>query len=116
MDDLIDQDLSKLKLEHLNACRMYLQVTTLAEITDHSGTELLPNVFLTANQTAPAGLAGISSSKLKWPTVHCPSTACWRLWTTTLQTIYTGSTKGTRLTVPLGPWTAHYDTVRFWHW
>jgi len=116
MDDLIDQDFPKLKLEQLNACRMYLQVTMLTEITDHLGIELLPHVFLTTHQLAPIRLAGISSSKLKWPTVHCPSTTCWRLWTVTLQIIYMGSTKGTRLTSPLGPWSDHYNTTRFWHW
>ncbi len=47
---------------------------------------------------------------------YCPSLTCWRIWTTTICTIYTGSAKGTKLTQPLGPWLPSYDETRFWHW
>jgi len=46
MNDFIDHDFPTHKLVKLNACRMYLQVTTLAEITDHTGEELLPQALL----------------------------------------------------------------------
>ncbi len=117
MEDLLDQDLPRFKLERLNACRMYLQVTTLAEITDHTGFELLPQALTNQRQATPTGLTSISYSKLKWPRINCPSAACWRLWTATIRTIYTGSARGTRLNQPLGPWyEAHHATVRYWNW
>jgi len=46
MEDFNDQNFQRNQLERLNTCRMYLQVTTLAEITDHTGTELLPQVIV----------------------------------------------------------------------
>jgi len=116
MEDFNDQNFQRNQLERLNACRMYLQVTTLAEITDHTGTELLPQVLVQRSHGYPKGLGNISSSTLQWPHMHCPSPACWRFWTTTICSIYTGSAKGMRLHQPLGPWLKTYDTTRFWHW
>jgi len=116
MNDFVDQDFPSHKLAKLNACCMYLQVTTLAEIVDHTGEELLPQALSTRDNPTPKGLLNISRSTLQWPTVALPSTTCWRLWTTTVQTIYTGSRTGTRLQQQLGNWETTYDTYRFWHW
>jgi len=116
MEDFLDQSFPQYKLEHLNACRMYLQVTTLSEITDHTGTELLPQVLSSRHSVTPVGLTAISSSTLQWPNVHLPSPACWKLWSTTISSIYTGDTRGTRLTTLLGAWLDTHTTIRFWHW
>jgi len=45
MEDCMEQNYSTVQLEQINACRMYLKVTTLAKITDHMGTKLLPQAF-----------------------------------------------------------------------
>jgi len=90
MDDLADQNLPKYQLERLNACRMYLQVTTLLEIMDHTGSVLLPHILSSPACPTPQGLEDISSSTLQWPQTHLPSPACWRLWTKTICSIYTG--------------------------
>jgi len=95
---------------------MFLQVTTLAEITDHTGTTLLPQALLTARALQPKGLSNISTSTITWPLVAVPSPACWRLWSTTIRTMYTGSKNGNRLQQTLGPWLPTYDRHRFWHW
>jgi len=95
---------------------MYLKVTTLAELTDHTGTQLLPQVLLTPRATHPKGLLNISSSTLQWPTIVLPSLSCWRLWSVTIRTVYMGSKTGSRLQQPLGPWLPTYETHRFWHW
>jgi len=116
MSDFVDLNLHRHQLEKLNACRMFLQVTTLAELTDHTGTILLPHILLTARHLQPKGLLNISSSHLQWPRVATPSTTCWRLWSTTIRTLYTGSKNGTRLQQPLGPWLPDYDKHQFWHW
>jgi len=95
---------------------MYLQVTTLSEITNHTGTELLSQILMTKPSECPKGLLNISYSTLQWPLVNCPSLACWRLWTSTIRTLYTSDPKGTKLTQPLGGWLCTHDQYRFWHW
>jgi len=95
---------------------MYLQLTTLAEITDHTGTELLPQVLLPPAAQQPKGLGNISQSTLQWPMIAIPSKACWKLWTSTLRSTYIGSKQGTRLQQPLGAWLSTYETNRFWNW
>ncbi len=116
MDALMDLNYTTMQLRQINACRMYLQITMLAEMTDHTGTILLPQVVnATPNQT-PQGLDTISHSLLDWPTVHNPSTQCWKLWTRTIQTVFTGSPKGTRLHQPLGAWLGTHSNHRFWQW
>jgi len=95
---------------------MYLQVTTLSEITDHTGAELLPQILSSRNKVTLAGLAEISSSTLQWLHVHLPSPACWKLWTNTICSIYMGNTHGTCLTNSLGAWLNTHTTTWFWHW
>jgi len=95
---------------------MYLQVTTLAEITDNTGAALLPQILTDYHHPIPKGLTNISYSRLQWPQVHLPSAQCWRLWLRTLSTIYTGSPTGTRLIAKLGPWMNNHHVNRFWHW
>jgi len=84
MEDFRDQGLPRYQLERLNACRMYLAVTTLAEITDHTGVELLPQILSSPTKPTPPGLTNISLSTLCWPNVHLPTITCWKLWTKTI--------------------------------
>jgi len=116
MDDFVDLNLQRNQLEKLNACRMFLQVTTLAELTDHTGTTLLSQAFLTPRTSHPKGLLNISASTLQWPHVAMPSLPCWRLWSTTIRTLYTGTRTGSCLQQSLGPWLSTYNQHRFWHW
>jgi len=116
MEDCADQNYLTLKLEQLNACRMYLQVTTLAEISDHMGTELLPQAFPRSTQLSPTSVDTISMSLLQWPQVATPLSACWRIWSNTIHTLYTGSQNGTRLQRLLGAWLPTYAQQRFWKW
>jgi len=116
MEDFLDQGLSSSQLEQLNACHMFLQVTTLSEITDHTGTEILPHVLTNRMHPDMRGLGSTSFSTLQWPHIHPPSTACWRLWTSTICSVYAGSTKNTRITMPLGAWLPAHATTCFWHW
>jgi len=52
---------------------MYHLVTTLSEIADHTGLELLPQILMLKLHKPPKGLLNISYSTLRWPLVHCPS-------------------------------------------
>jgi len=67
MDDFLDNGLPCFKLEPLNACCMYLYVTMLAEISDHIGEELLPQILASPTCPISKGLTNISSSSLHWP-------------------------------------------------
>jgi len=103
-------------MKQLNACRMYLQVTTLAEITDHTGQTLLPHALSSATNPTPRGLSNISHSLLQWPQIALPSPICWRFWSKTICSIYTGTPKGMQLSQPLGRWHDTHSATRFWHW
>jgi len=104
------------QLEQLNTCRMYLQVTTLAEMTDRTSMHLLLQVLQTHGQTHPNGLDSISHSTLQWPQVCNPTTTSWNFWTQTICTLFMGSATGSRLHNPLGNWTSDYDMTHFWKW
>ena len=116
MEDFNDQSFSQIQLEWLNACCMYLQVTTLSKLTNHTGLELMLQILLLKPNEPPKGLLNISFSTLCWPLVHCPSISCWHFWTSTICNLCTGSAKGMQLTQPLGPWLNTYDKHHFWHW
>jgi len=53
MEDFIGLNLPRNKLEQLNGCQMYLQVTTLVEIMDHTSQTLLPHILSTACNPTP---------------------------------------------------------------
>ncbi len=116
MEAVSDMGLTPRQLEQINACRMHLRVTTLAELVDHTGTTLLPQSRSATKDTIPTGLHTISSSKLQWPNIHPPAKKSWKLWTTVLSNLFTGSPDGTRLQHPLGLWTTEYQAIRTWHW
>jgi len=116
MEALSDSNLNHSQLEQVNACRMFLQVTTLAEIVDHTGTTLLPQALKPTNREGPEGLSSLSDTKLHWPCVHQPSKASWSLWTRTICNLFASAPKGRKLQQPLGPWTPAYQAVRFWKW
>jgi len=91
MEAMNEFDLTTQQLEQINACHMFLQVTTLAEIVDHMGTMLLLHVLKPSNQEMPIGLSSLSTSNLQWPTIHPPSPTSWRLWNQTISNLFTGT-------------------------
>jgi len=116
MEAFEEMGLNTSQLEQLNACCMYLNITTLAEMSDHTGTTLLPQVLTSHPHSSPRGLLDTSTSTLMWPQIHCPSSASWKLWTKTVCNQFTGSNTGTRLTHPLGAWLPTYQKHQYWHW
>jgi len=116
MEAIKDIGLTLSQLQQINACRMYLNVTTVAKITDHTGAFLLPQALLKHPAQSPQGLQEISTSTLTWPCIHCPSMASWKLWTKTMCNLFTGSPSNLRLTTLLGAWTMEYQQYRRWHW
>jgi len=99
-------------LQVLNNFRLFLQVTTLAKVTNHASTHILPET-LHQNQLSPT-LASISVSNYNWPTQPNPSSSAWKIWTKVLQEQYTKPGPPTMLQQPLRPWTPQAATVRTW--
>jgi len=116
MEAIEDLGLTISQMEQINACRMFLKITTLAKITDHTSTSLLPQAFLKHPNQAPLGLQEISTSMLTWPRSHCPTKTSWKLWHTTICNLFTRSQSNMRLTNPLGVWTMDYQKHCWWHW
>jgi len=105
MEAIVDLGLLLSQLKQINACHMFLQVTTLAEMTDHMGTHILPQVLNKRGDTNPLRLDGISQSTLTWPWVCNPTTQTWNFWMQMICSLFTGSVMNTRLRHPLGEWT-----------
>jgi hypothetical protein len=84
-------------LKQMNACPIFLQVLSLADISDGSGYEILKG-----------SLQGIQHndrrSSYDWPKQLCPSAGAWRTWQSTLQALFCVTSKSTRLRQTLGPW------------
>ncbi len=97
----------------LNNCRLHLQVTTLAKISDHTGTKLLDGIFL-RGQEMPS-LQDISKSLFQWPYQPNPSKQAWKLWTRMIQTLYTNPGLTNQLKQTLGTWNMSAAATRTWH-
>jgi len=108
--------IEQLQLKQINACQMYLHITMIAEVTNHTSTKLIPQAFSSNSSAVPLGLSEISQSCLDWPTIHQPSKVRWKLWTKTMHSIYTGSNNGDHLQNPLRAWQTTYQTTQFWKW
>ena len=87
---------SKRKLEILNECRVYLQVTTLSDITSGNGHYLLDHIFQRNNPLQ-------SYSSLSWPCQGIPNERSWTIWNLALRQCFPTNWMR-RLVDPLGQW------------
>jgi hypothetical protein len=82
-------------LKRLNACHIFLQVITLADLTDRSGIHILP-----------CSLQGIRRNERRsyytWPHQIRPSSKAWRTWCKTICTQFWTTSASNRLRRPLG--------------
>jgi len=101
------------ELKTLNHCRLALQVTTLAEIADHTGHRLISEALIQGN-TLP-NLKAVSSSKHEWPCHPHPGKTAWKLWTTAIRQVFTKPGLPNQLKQPLGPWNPSAAFIRTWH-
>jgi hypothetical protein len=71
---------TKTETEMINACRLFLQATTVAEISNHQGTTVLRCAHLGKldEQKRPA-LHSLSKSLLQWPNQEYPSRKAWKI-------------------------------------
>ena len=97
------------ELGTINRCRVYLQVATLADITDGSGHYIAdPMLIGKPNQTFTSGFT--------WPNQGTPTKQEWAKWYLGLQLAIPVDNYG-RFLKPLGKWLVPWDKHQHrWHW
>jgi hypothetical protein len=105
------------KLRHINQCRLYLRVTTIAEISNGQGSEIMVGaIYGTSNPEGHPILHSIhSESTLNWPAQPKPPPQSWGIWKRFLTSIVTPQSR-TTLKQPLGEWLQNYNHQRNWHY
>ena len=108
MEDFMSYEPTKADLRRLNLCRLYLKVSTLSDITDTDGTNILRTCW---NGTKP------QPSPLLWPRQARPSNSAWRIWRKYLAKSYLQINDNHRpnrldlkLHSPLGDWIPSHHT------
>ena len=81
MDDIHQYTSSIHQLELLHACRLYLQVTFLSEITNLDGDTIIYGATIGQKQDLP-------TSKLKWINQRKPNKETWQVWKNSLLPMY----------------------------
>jgi len=115
MEDIWELHFSKAKAIQINSVRTYLKITFLSEITDHSGTTLLPQALEPQPPNNTFFHRTPNQSTLSWPTQPCPGKIAWRQWKEAILWMY-AKPNSTTLLKPLGHWTQHFDQDFDWTW
>jgi hypothetical protein len=105
---------NKQDLRKINNCRLYLQVHTLAEITDTDGIRILPEAFTGShcgNPTQPE-LWKYSKSTLRWPIQPKPPATAWKKWQYFLRQL---TKENLILKKPIGTINRSKATLRAWY-
>ena len=100
-------------LRRINNCRSFLRVTSLAEISNDSGTKLLKSVA--EKPVTAAWLDTVSTSHLQWAIQDCPGSSAWKTWFKFLKK-FTKSGNSRLLKEPLGNWYSTFADHRQWHY
>ena len=104
MELAINHNLSPSNIKQINNCRLYLQITSLAEMCNSEGTQLLPcAIHGHRDDNNNAILWQISTSTLKWPQQSYPPIKCWKIWKKFMQQLTKPGTCYI-LKKPLGHW------------
>jgi len=115
MEDIMALNLPKAKAIQVNSVRTYLQVNFLSEITDHSGTHILPHALLPQQSQSSFFHNNPNQSTLHWPRQPCPGNNAWKQWKEIVLWMY-AKPDSTDLLKPLGPWSPHYTQDYSWSW
>ena len=109
MDHLNSPNYTAQKLQHINACRLYLQVITLSDICNGQGSHILPEAMQGATITA-------SHTTWAWPRQHRPPEPSWTHWQSAIWEHFLHNTQlALKANCQLGTWTAtKYTHHRHW--
>jgi hypothetical protein len=94
---------SNRRLEAINACRRYLQATTMADIVNEHGTKIEDNVWTGTREVAQATYRGVMFNQQR------PQQAAWGHWRSFLRTMCDNNRK---LRFPLGTWVVPASDLR----
>jgi len=115
MDDILGLNLPQQQAIQLQSVRLYLQVTVLLEITDHSGLSILPCTFQQPNPQYTASHDNNNGSSLHWPNQPSPGPTAWKWWREIITWLYVNPEMD-QLNTPLGLWTREHATDYKWAW
>lgn len=102
MESFEQQGYTKSEIRTLNLCRLYLQVTSLSEVTNGRGTQIL-------QERKPR-----KSNPYTWPMQGNPTPSMWKEWDLALQKCFGNNTAV--LNQPLGKWECSQDEFYEWEW
>jgi len=94
--------------ETLNSIRMNLHIFMLSDITESNSHELMHSML--DESAIPA------QSRLQWPYQPSPTKAAWKVWATSMRTLYTTVTMTNTLHTPLSAWLPHPSTQHESDW
>jgi hypothetical protein len=97
----------------VNSCRIWLQITTVAERADTDGSRLIPTaVSGESDENNNPNLWQITNSALTWPQQERPTDRAGNTWRRFLQQLTDKNTN--LLRQPLGCWTSNWQRHRKW--
>jgi hypothetical protein len=101
------------KLQAINNCRIFLQITTIAEITNIDGTHILADAINgSVNEDGQLNIHEHSKSLIHWPTMKRPPEKAWRIWKKIIKTLMHNNTN--HLKKPMGRWLQGSIQHRIW--
>jgi hypothetical protein len=101
------------KLKAINNCRLYLQINTLAEMTNEAGDKILKEGYHgNEDEHGKITLHKYSTSLLKWPKQLRPPKRAWRIWKKMIRSIVTKNSLTLRH--PLSRWIEADRPQRIW--
>jgi hypothetical protein len=99
--------------EKINRCRIFLQATTLADITGPEGTHITKFAWGETSNTAVSP----RESKHEWPRQPRPGPRSWYAWRSALKQYLSADGKSPKLRQDLGKWTVSPSKSRQqWEW
>jgi len=116
MEDIQAYHFPHQKAIQLNTVWLFLWINYLSEITDHTGTQLLPHTLQPLQPHKPLFYYdNPNQSSLIWPHQPLPGQTAWKQWHEVITWMY-ATTDGSTLQQPLGPWLHQYDQDFQWNW
>jgi len=107
MESFVKKGLSKDKMAILNKCRIYLQVQSLSDISNASGTCITKEALNGSRDKH-------RTSIFTWRNTRRPPLRDWYEWKEAILTTFCSSDIHPKLTIPLGPWTS--ASTQTWAW